>query len=99
MCDTSRRKSAQRPEPNNLKTNPKMTTTKMTTTKNTRRTLTIRSGGNTLILWLAKSATSSDHARLVRIARRHGNSCGLVDWADLPESWRDGSALGPISPL
>lgn len=24
---------------------------------------------------------------------------GLVDWADLPESWQDGSALGPISPL
>ena len=26
-------------------------------------------------------------------------SCGLVDWDDLPESWQDGSALGPISPL
>ena len=24
---------------------------------------------------------------------------GLVDWDDLPESWRDGSALGPIRPL
>ena len=24
---------------------------------------------------------------------------GLVDWDDLPESWQDGSALGPISPL
>ena len=26
-------------------------------------------------------------------------ACGLVDWDDLPESWQDGSALGPISPL
>ena len=26
-------------------------------------------------------------------------SCGMVDWHDLPESWQDGSALGPISPL
>jgi len=26
-------------------------------------------------------------------------SCGVVNWDDLPESWRDGSALGPISPL
>ena len=25
--------------------------------------------------------------------------CGAVRWEDLPESWRDGSALGPIEPL
>lgn len=25
--------------------------------------------------------------------------CGGVNWEDLPESWRDGSALGPIAPL
>lgn len=25
--------------------------------------------------------------------------CGGPLWEDLPESWRDGSALGPISPL
>lgn len=24
---------------------------------------------------------------------------GLVSWDDLPESWKDGSALGPIRPL
>lgn len=59
----------------------------MTTTKNTRRTLTIRNGGNTLILWLPQSATSSDHARLVRIARRHGNSCEATFGpdSDLPD--------------
>lgn len=25
--------------------------------------------------------------------------CGGPNWEDLPEGWRDGSALGPISPL
>lgn len=25
--------------------------------------------------------------------------CGGPNWDDLPEDWRDGSALGPISPL
>lgn len=26
-------------------------------------------------------------------------SCGIVDWDDLPESWRDGSDLGELAPL
>lgn len=57
------------------------------TSENTQRTLTIRDGGNHLILWLPKSATSADHTRLVRIARRHGNSCEATfsPASDLPE--------------
>lgn len=32
------------------------------------------------------------------VAASHG-SAGRADWDALPESWRDGSALGPIAPL
>lgn len=37
-------------------------------------------------------------ARCRCISATHG-AAGPVDWDDLPEDWRDGSALGPISPL
>ena len=32
------------------------------------------------------------------LSASHG-AAGVASWEDLPESWRDGSALGPISPL
>ena len=32
------------------------------------------------------------------LSASHGGA-GVASWEDLPESWRDGSALGPISPL
>ena len=32
------------------------------------------------------------------ISATHGSD-GVVDWDELPEDWKDGSALGPIRPL
>lgn len=60
-------------------------------TTNPRRTVTIRDGGTTLILWLPRAASEADHAKLVRIARRHGKSCEATWGPDsaLPESTID----------
>ena len=52
-------------------------------------------------------ATASDRAAAdgydaaCSVVRNLASVCGggLVSWDDLPESWRDGSALGPIRPL
>ena len=46
-------------------------------------------------------ADSSDYDAICGSVRNLASTCGggLVDLADLPESWQDGSALGPIRPL
>lgn len=56
---------------------------------------------------LADAATkaAADAADYDGICNRVGalactdSSSGRVNWDDLPEDWRDGSALGPIRPL
>ena len=55
----------------------------------------------------ARNARETSYAAMVGYdavcgsVRNIASTCGsgLVSWDDLPESWQDGSALGPIQPL
>ena len=46
-------------------------------------------------------ATAVGYDAICGYVRNIASTCGsgLVSWDDLPETWRDGSALGPIQPL
>ena len=59
------------------------------------------SAADARILRDVKNSTEEEYAAACSHVRALASSdgCSDADFFDLPESWRDGSALGPISPL
>ena len=53
------------------------------------------------ILSNISASTEGEYAEACKACTNLASSCGSgdADFFDLPEDWRDGSALGPISPL
>ena len=56
---------------------------------------------STLVARAASRRAAWAYDEVCGSVRNIASTCGsgLVSWDDLPESWRDGSALGPIQPL